>query len=312
MAGVVITTLPQCLRQQYGHGGGTDASGGDGGASSAESVGYVEAGDDGLIFPATPAPGSLLLATAMRFSYMTQVVPPTGVMSGFGATWERIDYQEATVSMGSSPFAGDSGGCAGFQEVWRAMQPAYTTGKAHYTLPGGYGGESNSNPIEGDGWFSDVTWMAFSGVNPAGLADNGASTISNLTQHTPTTSSSASYSQAPLQKAGNLTYNSFLRLSRDGDSSHASTTDLTPQFNWYESAASGSRQKGVPFIQFQPDSTDIYFSGTFFTWQSFQQATDFGFTWETGFPRTWFATTLEIFSDPNCPVPDQHRPCVAF
>lgn len=239
-----------------------------------EAAGFVKAGAGGLTFPGSPAGGDLIIAYASRFHMNSGSVPPTGTISGFGATWDLISSQSAT-----------GNGSAGFTEVYRAQQPSYTVPDfMRYDFPAG---------STGDHIYSTVGYIAYSGVNPVGLADNGASTILNITQHGPTSGfSPADYTQGALgsfESSSSVWFNRWQSLINSGNSDGFFWNEegiVENAFGW----ASGTRSTVPPPPQWGvADAAHTREAGVSSQW-----------TWEPGQSRTWWAASLEIRADPEC------------
>lgn len=233
------------------------------GPNAQEDDGFVRAATAGAAFgTASPPGGALLIATVKRYSF-NGATPPSGTLSGFGATWDLIYHEDAT-----------GNGGAAFTEVYRAQQASYTTGVLEYSFP--------PNAWQ---FFSSVGYDVFVGTDPAGLTDNGASGIMDVTSHGPASATTGtSYSHPSVYRdTGSLLWSAFWRMDSGG-----TTGFLTLDEPFLESHGSTARNvtldRGIAEqISFFDNSV------TTNTW-----------SWEAGQSRTWFAATLELLADPEC------------
>ena len=233
------------------------------------STGFVEAGFQNTGTDATPAPGSLIIATATRWGFPGST-PGPGTLTGFGATWELI-YSEALSSSMS----------AGFMEVYRAQQPSYTTGKLRYSYAAG---------SVGDFIDSAVGYIAYTGVTPAGLSDNGASAIQNITNHGPTVDTQAEYSQAVTNSEYAINFSAWWRV---GNAGSAGSSD--PEFRFATGPGGAFWVGRATNPSISPQDSLIIAMFSFY-------GTDVDIEWHQApiVSRNWRAMSVEIVGDPEC------------
>lgn len=234
-----------------------------------EAAGYVEAGSGLSFFPVTILPGgSLLIATASRYS-RDGTVPSTGTMSGFGATWERIYYEDNADSAGGA-----------FTEVWRAQEASYTLpDRLRYSFSGG---------STGDHIWSSVGFTAYTGIDPAGLSDNGASSIRNVLHHGPAvTSTSVSYSQTtPYRDPESLLWTAFWFMSTAPPDSNNTGVNYG---SWIGSPYGAIRNSNPPPPQWGWSEIALTYDNTTVSPTSSVPLT-----------MHWWAASLELLADPAC------------
>lgn len=229
-----------------------------------ESAGYVEAGLNNLIFENTPPAGALLLATTRRYSYAGSL-PATGTLAGFGATWTRLSYQEASGNLGNA-----------FSELWWALEPSYTSGRLRYTFPAG---------SDYDMTYSSVFYEAFTGVDPA-------LPFQNVEEFDPTTGTSAAWSHS-LMSPSSLMFTAFYAM----DSALTNQT-ITPTVTPLDTHSASQETPpigsgGLPVPVDPQRGTQEYFEVV--------GGPDYGFTFtDTSNARTWWAVALEVMADPDC------------
>ncbi len=231
-----------------------------------EAAGYVEAGLNNLTFTNDPPDGSLIIAIARRYSYSGSL-PSTGTMSGFGATWTRISYQEASGNLGDA-----------FSEVWWAFEPTYTAGRARYTFPAG---------SDYDQTYSTVGYEVLTGFDPA-------NPFREVQEYGPTSGTSASWSHVPsVVTPSSIIFTAFYSMdSALTDQAITQTfTDLDIHAASRETPPIGSGGSPVP-VDPQRGTQEVF---------AVAVGPDFGFTFaDTSNARTWWAVTLEIVADPEC------------
>lgn len=289
----------ECIRHVFGYATTTDP-GSEYPPNQSETGGFTKTGGLTSIFPVGPVSGeyyldgALIIATVRRFTWDSSTPPPRGTLTGFGATWDLIDYQEAV--------GNDS---AAFVEIYRAMQPTFgpfpDDGFLIYTFP-----------PNADRNFSSVGWKSYRGAELTGLEDNGASAIRNLTSYpvTGATSTAAFTHTAATRDDNSILWTGFWQMFDDtsGPDSFVflAESDQILNINPFEDEGYGSE---VTHQEIPPpfSSEPVHVWGTGESVNNFPWFTNtWNYYWSRpGFPRTWWAKSLEILIDPLTLCPEE-------
>ena len=283
----------ECLQYFWGY-GTTAGDFFDFDLNKSETGGYVRCGGFASEYPVGPITGeslqgALIIATVRRYTWTSSTPPPRGTLSGFGATWDLISYETAV-----------GNGGAAFTEIYRTMQPTYGPFPTYAPFPappptGPDGFLTYTFPPNADLNFSSVGWKSFLGADPAGLADNGASAIQNLTTFPATTGvGGATFTHPSAYREGQSILWTSFRDIIDSTSGGAATSDMTRDEPVLVLTPTGFEGYGAAVLNHAAQEGTVENVSNFDT-----NFSTIHYRWEAGRPRTWWAATLEILLDPN-------------
>lgn len=209
-----------------------------------------------LIYDVDPADGNLLIAVATQWN-VGGGTPSSGVISGLGGVWDLI-YSHA-----------ESGTLS---EVYITMQPSYSSGQLTYTFGADYG---------------CIGFKSLTHALEAGLSDNGASAIRNLTDQGGGGGSSAAYTQAtPYADPDSHMWSTIWRRGANNEIQFWEAPPNTLGEGDEEHSA-----RGDIATQTSISSVSAFIQGPEATWY-----------WDPAGSSTWWAVSLEVISD-GCQQP---------